>query len=263
MRTPSDGLSRVSSSSQGGDRGFESRIRYERPTPTRSAPPDRNSVKPWERIARATTPEGGRLDLVHHDGEFVIRAQHYDLMTSHAHGSEAAMLSLALPDPPRRARVLVGGLGMGYTLGAALELLPEGARVVVSELLPEVVEWNRGPLAQLAGRPLEDPRTEVVLGDVAELIGGSEQRFDAILLDVDNGPRDFTQRDNERLYTPAGLAAARSALRPGGALAVWSVGGERSFERSLRAAGFRASTHVVAAHRGRGSRYLVFVGRRR
>ena len=220
-------------------------------------------MKPWQRIASATTPDGGRLDLVHHDGEFVIRAKHYDLMTSRAHGSEAAMLSLALPHPPKRARVLIGGLGMGYTLGAALELLPEGARVVVSELLPEVVEWNRGPLAQLAGRPLEDPRTKVVLGDVAELIAGSDERFDAMLLDVDNGPRDFTQRDNQRLYTPAGLEAARRALRPGGALAVWSVRGDRTFERSLRAAGFRASTHEVAAHGGRGSRYVVFVGRRR
>jgi len=208
-------------------------------------------------------PDGGRLDLVHHDGEFVIRAEHYDLMTSRAHGSEAAMLALALPDPPRAARVLIGGLGMGYTLGAALEQLSEEACVVVSELLPEIIEWNRGPLAPLAGRPLDDPRTEVAVGDVAELIADSEARFDAILLDVDNGPKDFTQRDNERLYTPAGLRAARRALRPGGALAVWSVGGDRSFERSLRAAGFEASTHQVAAHRGRGSRYLVFVGRRR
>ena len=158
--------------------------------------------------------------------------------------------------------MLIGGLGMGYTLGAALELLPETAQVVVSELLPEVIEWNRGPLAELAGRPLDDPRTEVVGGDVVELIAASEARFDAILLDVDNGPKDFTQRGNSRLYTPAGLRAVQRALRPGGALAVWSVGGERSFERSLRAAGFEASTHQVAAHRGRGTRYLIFVGRR-
>ena len=219
-------------------------------------------MKPWETIASATAPDGARLDLVHHDGEYVIRAEHYDLMTSRAHGSEAAMLSLALPEPPRGARVLIGGLGMGYTLGAALELLPETAQVVVSELLPEVIEWNRGPLAELAGRPLDDPRTEVVGGDVVELIAASEARFDAILLDVDNGPKDFTQRGNSRLYTPAGLRAVQRALRPGGALAVWSVGGERSFERSLRAAGFEDSTHQVAAHRGRGTRYLIFVGRR-
>jgi spermidine synthase len=173
------------------------------------------------------------------------------------------MLSLALPNPREAARVLIGGLGMGFTLGAALELLPDGAEVIVGELLPEVVEWNRGPLAELAGRPLDDPRTELVVGDVADVIAGCEEWFDAILLDVDNGPTAPTRRSNSRLYTPQGLEAARRALRPGGALAVWSVRGDRSFEGSLRTAGFRASVHEVAAHGSRGARHLVFVGRRR
>ncbi len=220
-------------------------------------------MKPWETLASAITPDGSRLELRRHDGDYVIRAEGYDLMLSRAHGSEDAMMALACPAPQDGACVLIGGLGMGYTLAATLALLPERATAVVAELVPEVVEWNRGPLGPLAGHPLDDPRTEVALGDVAEVIRKSPGRFDAILLDVDNGPDALTQRGNGWLYTPAGLDACRRALRPGGALAVWSVGHDRTFERRLRAAGFEASTHPIAAHGSRGRKHVVFLGRHR
>jgi spermidine synthase len=219
-------------------------------------------MKAWERLATATMPDGGRLELYRHDGDYVIRVDGIELMTSRMHGSEDAMLALACPEPPPDARVLVGGLGMGYTLAAALAMLPPKAAVTVAELIPEVVEWNRGPLASLANHPLDDPRTETVVGDVSQVIRQSKNRFDAILLDVDNGPDALVDRGNSRLYTPAGLAAAHRALRSAGGLAVWSLAGEPNFERRLRAAGFIPSTHRVAAHGKRGARHTVFVGRK-
>jgi spermidine synthase len=222
-----------------------------------------DAMKPWETLAITTTPDGSTLQLRRHDDDYVIRAEGYDLMTSRQHGSEDAMMALACPHPRADASVLVGGLGMGYTLAATLTLLPPTATVVVSELVPAVVDWNRGPLADLAGRPLDDPRTEIALGDVAEVIRKSAARFDAILLDVGNGPDAFTQRGNAWLYGPAGLAAIGRALRAGGALGVWSVRGGMDFERPLRAAGFTASTHAVAAHGRRGPRHIVFIGRKR
>lgn len=217
-------------------------------------------MKPWETLARTVTPDGSALELWRHDEDYVIRAAGYDLMTSRQHGSEDAMMALACPEPGADACVLVGGLGMGFTLAATLALLPATAKVVVSELVPAIVEWNRGPLAHLAGSALDDPRTEIAIGDVADVIRRSEARFDAILLDVDNGPDAPTQRGNAWLYGPAGLAAIKRALRPGGALAVWSVRGGANFERPLRVAGFAAATHAVAAHGRRGPRHVVFVG---
>ena len=218
-------------------------------------------MKPWEMVATATTPDGSRFDLQRHDGNYVIYADGYDLMTSYSHCSEEAMMLLACPNPRPDACILIGGLGMGYTLAATLDLLPPGGSVVVSELVSEVVEWNRGPLGPLAGHPLDDPRTDLVVGDVADVIRSSKSRFDAILLDVDNSFDSFTLARNSWLYTPEGLATAHRALRPGGALAVWSVGTERTFERRLRVAGFTASTHPVRGHNKRGGHYSVFVGR--
>ena len=172
------------------------------------------------------------------------------------------MMSLACPSPNGDACVVVGGLGMGYTLAATLELLPPRGTVVVSELIPEVVEWNRGILGPLAKHPLEDPRTELEIGDVADVIRDNESRFDAILLDVDNSVDSFTLEGNSWLYTPDGLSAAHRSLRPGGALAIWSVVTNRTFERRLRAAGFTSSTHSVRGRGKRGGHYYVFVGRR-
>ena len=220
-------------------------------------------MKPWETLATAITPDGTRFKLLRHDGNYVIHADGYDLMTSYSHGSEDAMMSLACPRPRADACILVGGLGMGYTLAATLDLLPPGGSVVVSELVPEVVEWNRGPLGPLAGHPLDDPRTDLVVGDVADVIRNSKSRFDAVLLDVDNSIDSFTLARNSWLYTPEGLATAHRSLRPRGALAIWSAGTKGTFERRLRAADFTASTHPVRGHDKRGGHYFVLVGRRR
>ena len=172
-------------------------------------------------------------------------------------------MSIACPRPRADACILIGGLGMGYTLAATLDLMPPGGTVVVSELVPEVVEWNRGPLGPLAGHPLDDPRTDLVVGDVADVIRDNESRFDAVLLDVDNSVDSFTLAGNSWLYTPEGLAAAHRTLRPRGALAIWSVGTATTFERRLRRAGFAASTHPVRGRAKRGGHYSVLVGRRR
>ena len=221
-------------------------------------------MKPWEHLDTTDTPDGGTLQLWRHDGEYAIRAEGYDLMVSRAHNSEDVMMSLACPEPPSDACVLIGGLGMGYTLRATLDLLPAGGSAVVSELIPKVVEWNRGVLGELAGHPLDDPRAEVAALDVVRVIRESENRFDAILLDVDNGPDSTTQDGNRRLYTPEGLAAIHRALRPRGAVAVWAVSKDGGgFERRLRKAGFEAKTHRVTAHGSRGRKHVVFVGVKR
>ena len=220
-------------------------------------------MKPWETLETAIAPDGSCFELRRHDGNYVIQADGYDLMTSYSHGSEDAMMSLACPRPRADACILIGGLGIGYTLAATLDLLPPGGSVVVSELVPEVVEWNRGPLGPLAGYPLDDPRTNLVVGDVADVIRDSKSRFDAVLLDVDHSVDSFTLAHNSWLYTPEGLAAAYCSLRPYGALAIWSAGTEGTFERRLRAAGFTASTHPIRGHYKRGGHYSVLMGRRR
>jgi spermidine synthase len=219
-------------------------------------------MKRWETLATATTPDGSRITLQRHDGNYVIRGDGYDLMTSYSHGSEDAMMALACPRPPVDTCILIGGLGMGYTLAATLNLMPLGSTVVVSELVSEVVEWNHGPLGPLAGHPLNDPRTDLIVGDVADVIRDSKSRFEAILLDVDNSVDSLILPHNSWLYTPDGLAAAHRALRPCGALAIWSVGTKRTFESRLRRAGFTASTYPVRGYNKGGGHYSVIVGRR-
>jgi spermidine synthase len=217
----------------------------------------------FELLARARTPDGSDLTLNRRGNEYFIQADGKDLMSSRMHGSEEALATLACRSARTQEEpcVLVGGLGMGFTLRAALDVLPRNATVVQSELVPEVVEWNRGPLAALANRPLEDPRVLVEVGDVGALLRATQRRFDAVLLDVDNGPRAFTQTGNVDLYDNAGLAAARAALKPGGVYAVWSAWDDRKFEHRLRYAGFTVETHRV---RGRlkkgGPRHTIFLG---
>ncbi len=220
-------------------------------------------MKAWELLGQTRTPGGDDLTLTRRDREYVILANGKSLMSSRMHGSEEALATLAC----RRARtldapsVLVGGLGMGFTLRATLDLLPPDASVIVAELVPAVVEWNRGPLGPLADYPLKDERVRVELGDVAATLRSSSGRFDAVLLDVDNGPSAFTASDNTGLYDDRGLAAARAALKIGGVLAVWSAWEDRKFEQRLRYGGFTVEVERV---RGRlqkgGPRHTIFLG---
>lgn len=222
-------------------------------------------MKPWETLDEAVLPDGSKLALRRHDGEYVIAADGYDLMVSRMHGSEEALATLALGTDRKKRRVLIGGLGMGYTLRAVLELLPPDGEAVVAELLQQVVDWNHGELGALAGNPLDDPRTTVDVRDVRDVIRLSEPyRYDAILLDVDNGPDSWTQQPNAWLYTPNGLAAIKRALKAKGVLGIWAVRSDPGFERRLGAAGFHAETHKVKA-RGRhgGPLQAVFIGRSR
>jgi spermidine synthase len=193
----------------------------------------------------------------------VIRVGGRELMSSRAHGSEEELAELACRPHAQAAapRVLVGGLGLGYTLRATLDILPRGARVVVAEIVSAVVEWNRGPLAPLAGRPLDDARVSVEGCDVAHLLRRGP-RWDAILLDVDNGPIALTRMANHVLYTQVGLGVAKAALRPGGTLAVWSAAPDRAFVTRLRKAGFTAeAVDVPARGVAGGPMHTIFVGR--
>jgi len=223
-------------------------------------------VRPWELLGEARTPDGKALTLTRRGNEYVIHADGKSLMSSRMHGSEEALAAFACRGLTARAapRVLVGGLGMGFTLRATLDLLPSDASVVVAELVPAVATWNRGPLGPLAGHPLEDPRVRLELADVAATLGASQSAFDAVLLDVDNGPRAFTAGDNAGLYDEHGLAAIRDALAPDGTLAVWSAWEDRKFEHRLRHAGFEVTVERVRARlRSGGPRHTIFVARLR
>ena len=221
-------------------------------------------MKPWELLGQTQTPDGSDMTLMRRDSEIVILANGKPLMSSRMHGSEEALAVLAcrharrLEDPC----VLIGGLGMGFTLRATLDLLPPSAVVVVAELVPAVVDWNRGPLGPLAGHPLKDRRVRVEVGDVAASLRTSIGRFDAVLLDVDNGPAAFTASHNAGLYDDRGIAAARAALKPGGVLAVWSAWDDRKFEKRLRRGGFTIEVERVRARLKKGGpRHTVFLGR--
>jgi spermidine synthase len=220
-------------------------------------------VRPWELLGETRTPEGEDLRLTRQGSEYIIFASGKPLMSSRMHGSEEALAAFGC----RKARtlespcVLIGGLGMGFTLRATLDLLPPAATVVVAELVPAVVDWNRGPLGPLAGHPLADARVAVEIGDVAATLRASARRFDAVLLDVDNGPAAFTASHNTRLYDDGGLAAARGALKEGGVLAVWSAWDDRRFEQRLRHGGFDVQVERVRARLKKGGpRHTIFLG---
>jgi spermidine synthase len=221
-------------------------------------------VKPTEILARETTPEGDELVLSRRDGTYSLSVGGQELMTSRAHGSEEALARLACEAiaEKRTPRVLVGGLGFGYTLRAALDRLPRGAAVVVCEVFASLLGWNRSLLADLAGRPLEDRRVTAIHADVQTLLDG-RQRFDAILLDVDNGPEGFTLRSNDSLYSAEGLARLSRSLTVGGVLAVWSSSASPEFLRRLRKAGFEARTESVPTRSGGKRRDTIFLGLRR
>ncbi len=209
--------------------------------------------------------DGGELRLYQRGDDFSISiAGHGELMTSRVHGSEDALAALtcAKLDKLVGPRMLIGGLGMGFTLAAALRHLGEDGRVVVAELIPAVVAWNRGPLAELAGNPLLDPRVTILEQDVAHVIRAEAKIYDAILLDVDNGPEGLTHKANDWLYGFSGLNAAYSALRPQGILAVWSAGPARDFVQRLQKVGFEVEEERVYAHGSKGTRHTLWFARR-
>lgn len=220
---------------------------------------------PWVELDRANLPKGGVLRLMRRGHEFSIKLGVAELMTSRLFGSEEALATLTAAKLGNRStpRVLIGGLGMGFTLRAALKAFGAGARIVVAELVPAVADWARGPMADLFGACLDDPRVELVLADVAALIRAPGALYDAILLDVDNGPEGMTQSANDDLYSMRGLAAARAALRPGGVLAVWSQGPDSAFAKRFEKAGFAVEDkRVRAAGASGGSRHVIWLGSR-
>ena len=219
---------------------------------------------PWVLLGSAKVPgDDGELRLYQRGSEFSIRIGQYELMNSRVHGSEDALGLLAAQRVRARARVLVGGLGMGFTTAALLKELGPGGEVIVAELVPEVVAWNRGPLGEVAGYPIDDTRVQVREGDVAAILRSEINAWDAILLDVDNGPAGMTAKANDWLYTLEGLRASHQALRSGGMLAIWSSGDDASFTKRMKQAGFATEKIPV---RGRGAaggpRYLIWAGTR-
>lgn len=220
---------------------------------------------PAREIGRATVPGTDEpLVLLQRGTDFEIRIGAALLMTSRTHGSEELLAERTCARIAKRpeARVLVGGLGMGFTLAAALGKLGPTTEVVVADLSPAVVAWNRDPLAHLANRPLHDRRVSVEERDVAGLIRGQSDAWDAILLDVDNGPSGLTRTANNWLYSAAGLDAALSGLRPGGVLGVWSVTPDRDFGRRLVRAGFQVEEEQVRARRTKGAKHTIWLATR-
>ncbi len=233
-----------------------------------SAPNSQRIINMIPTIVLGTTPipnDGGELKLTQRDNEFSISliGVNGDLMSSRMYSSEVALAELGCAhlQEVEESKVLVGGLGMGFTLAAALNATSKSAEVTVAELVPGVVEWNKGPLGECAGRPLNDPRTRVYLGDVAELFLPQQPQYDAILLDVDNGPEAFTHDDNGELYSMASLHSIRERLRPNGVLGVWSAWHDPRFTKRLKKAGFAASFQTVRAHKGKGSKHTIYLAK--
>jgi spermidine synthase len=223
-------------------------------------------MKPRELIATAVVPGGDELRLFRRQDDYVIVLDRNELMNSRMGGSEEALAAMTCERLRDRAapHLLVGGYGMGFTLRAALAVLGPRARVTVAELVPEIIDWARGPMADLTAGCLDDPRVDVVSGDVAAVIAAAGSRFDAIVLDVDNGPDGLTRAANDRIYAIDGLAAAQVALRPGGVLAIWSAEPDAAFARRLRDAGFAVEeVSVRARSNGKGPRHVIWFAKAR
>jgi spermidine synthase len=220
---------------------------------------------PREVIAVAEVPSGPPLRLVRHDRDFIIMLDRNELMSSRMSGSETALgaMTCARLRDPGKARILIGGYGMGFTLRATLKALGPAARVIVAELVPGIIEWARGPMAAMTGDCLEDPRVEVRIDDVARLIDAGKGSYDAVLLDVDNGPDGLTRDSNDSLYSMRGLEAARAALRPGGVLAIWSAGADAAFTKRLKQIGFAVDeVRVRARENGKGPIHTIWFAKR-
>ncbi|MDG0866939.1 hypothetical protein [Candidatus Lucifugimonas marina] len=220
-------------------------------------------MKPWIAAGEAVSPDGTRLELVEHDGEYIIKADDLPLMSTRMHFSEVELARLVCTKLKSGAKVMIGGLGLGYTLRSTLNLIPKDATAVQVELVPEVIEWNRGPLGPFADHPLNDKRTELVQDDISKVIKGARNEYDSIMLDVDNGPTPLVQERNSWLYTDSGLQAIRKALKNGGRVAIWSADDEPKFVSRMKRNGFRAQKHQIQAHKGKGGiRHVIFTGRK-
>jgi len=219
-------------------------------------------MKVRELLATATVPGGEELRLFRRGRDYMIVLDRNELMNSRMSGSEEqlAMLTCARLNNRTSPRLLIGGYGMGFTLRAALSVLPARAAVVVAELVPEIIAWARGPMTELTADCLDDPRVTVIENDVAAVIASGRGTYDAILLDVDNGPDGLTRAENDRLYSAPGLAAAKAALVRGGVLAVWSAADDPAFTRRLSANGFAAKpTKVRARANGKGAQHTIWL----
>ena len=208
---------------------------------------------------------GGELSLTQRGNDFSIHLKGVrgELMNSRVHSSELALAELGCAhlQGVKNTRVLVGGLGMGFTMAATLKASSQSSEVLVAELVPEVVEWNKGPLGEAAGRPLDDKRVQLHVGDVAELFKTKQTTYDAILLDVDNGPEGFTNTDNNNLYSLESLCDIQQTLRAGGMLAIWSAWHDQKFTQLLKKTGFDVDVKTVRAHKGKGSRHTIYLAR--
>jgi spermidine synthase len=223
------------------------------------------ALKPLERLGQARTPNGTVIALYRHDGAYLIRADGVELMSTRRHLSEDRLAEVAC-DPLReipQVRVLIGGLGLGFTLRAALRLLRDDAEVVVAELVPEVVAWNADPRFDLSVEAMEDSRVRVVQDDVTNVLRANPGAFDAIMLDTDNGPDGMLMSENARLYATRGIGLTVAALRAGGSVVYWSVGDDPKFAAALRGAGLDVTTLRVRAHDTAGPMHTLYAATRR
>lgn len=221
-------------------------------------------MKKWHLLAETKTPDGSSMTLHTHDGAYVIRVDGRELMSTRHYASEERLAEVAcnLFSTKADARVLIGGLGLGFTLRAALASLGPRARVVVAELIPDVVTWNKNPDYPLAAVELRDPRTQLVMEDVGQLIAKSGCAFDAIMLDADNGTTAMNSRGNARLYEEIGLAQVYAALRPGGRVVYWSAQEEPLFAKRMARAGFKVEVESARMHKTGAGSHTLLIGRR-
>ncbi len=218
-------------------------------------------MQPRTFIASAKVPGGVELKLYQRGGDFMIVLYRNELMSSRMSGSEIALAEMTCDRLRGRKapHLLIGGYGMGFTLRAALVAVDAGSTVTVAELVPEIIAWARGPMAELAAGCLDDARVHLIEEDVANVIEAGRATYDAILLDVDNGPDGLVRQENDRLYSSRGLAAAMDALKPGGVLAIWSAGSDDAFARRLSRVGFTVEEVVVRARsNGKGPRHIIW-----
>jgi spermidine synthase len=222
-------------------------------------------MKPRVLLGSASVPGGELLQLFQHGDDFIIALGRNELMNSRMSSSEEALAVMTIERlrNPATPHMLIGGYGMGFTLRAALAKLAPAARITVAELVPEIINWARGPMQALAAGCLDDPRVTLVAGDVVREITDARGTYDAILLDVDNGPDGLTRLANDVLYARAGLASAKAALAPGGILAIWSAAPDPGFNRRLKSAGFMVDEVVVRARsNGKGPRHIIWFARK-